>query len=88
VAATNGAEALLPGQEIARGVAANPATSRDLVITGTQSGAILTLRAMGCKDAGYTYQTGEHRFKGLKFVNSRRWTTGAETALFAHSGIA
>jgi hypothetical protein len=38
-------------------------------------------------EAGYTYELGEHRLKAVKFVNSRRWTTGAETALFAHSGV-
>lgn len=81
------AETLLPGQEIARGAAASPGTPKDLVITGTQSGAVFTAKVQGCETAEYTYQIGEHRFKGLKFSGSRRWTAGAETALFAHSGV-
>ena len=83
----DGAEALLPGQEFARGAAATPGTAKDLVITGTQLAAVFTIKAVGAKEAGYTYQLGEHRLKAIKFVNSRRWTTGAETALFAHSGV-
>lgn len=81
----DGTEALLPGQEIARGLVASAGTPKDLVVTGTQSAATFTAKVVGCKDAGYTYQIGVHRHKGLKFVNSRRWATGAETALFAHS---
>lgn len=83
----DGAEALLPGQEFARGAAASVGTPVDLVITGTQLAAVFTLKAVGAKDGGYGYQLGEHRLKAVKFVNSRRWTTGAETALFAYSGV-
>ncbi len=83
----DGAEALLPGQEFARGAAASAGTPVDLVITGTQLAHVFTCKAVGAMDAGYTYVLGEHRLKAVKFVNSRRWTTGAETALFAHSGV-
>lgn len=83
----DGAEALLPGQEIARGAAATPGTAKDLVITGTQLSGVFTAKAVGAKDAGFTYKMGEHRLKAVSFVNSRRWTTGAETPLFAHSGV-
>lgn len=81
------AETLLPGQEIARGAAATPGTAKDLVITGTQLAGVFTAKVQGCESSDYVYQVGEHRFKGVKFVGARRWTTGAETALFAHSGV-
>lgn len=83
----DGAEALLPGQEIARGAAATPGTAKDLVITGTQLAGVFTAKVQGAETADYDYVVGEHRFKVVKFTGSRRWTTGAETALFAHSGV-
>jgi hypothetical protein len=83
----DGTEALLPGQEFARGAAASAGTPVDLVITGTQLAAVFTAKAVGGMDADYTYVLGEHRLKALKFVNSRRFTTGVETALFAYSGV-
>jgi hypothetical protein len=81
------AETLLPGQEIARGAAATPGTAKDLVITGTQLAGVFTAKVQGAESADYEYVVGNHRFKGVKFSGARRWTTGAETALFAHSGV-
>jgi hypothetical protein len=83
----DGAEALLPGQEFARGLAASAGTPIDLAITGTQLGAAFTCKAVGAKEAGYSYQLGEHRLQAVKFVSSRRWATGAETALFSYTGV-
>ncbi len=83
----DGAERLLPGQEYARGAAASPGTPVNLVITGTQLAAVFTVKCVGAKEAGYNYQVGEHRLKAVKFVNSRRWTTGAETGLFSYTGV-
>jgi hypothetical protein len=78
--AIQGASAVLPGQAYAK-------ANEDLVITGTQGTAVFTFKNMGAKKSDRTYQIGEHRHKGLDFVNGRKWTTGVGQALFSYSGV-
>lgn len=72
--------AVLPGQTYAK-------AGEDLVITGAQSGAVFTFTKMGAKKSERVYAIGEHRFKGLDFVNAIKSASGAVSALFAYTGV-
>jgi hypothetical protein len=73
-----GAGAILPGQSYAK-------ANEDLVITGTQTGWVFTLKHAGAKKQDRQYLAGDHRHKEITFVNSRKYTTGAPGAYLAYT---
>jgi hypothetical protein len=70
--------AVLPGMSYAK-------ANEDLVITGTQTGWVFTLKKVGAKRTDRIYAIGQHRFRGLEMVQKHTWTSGVRDALFAYT---
>ncbi|HTH49135.1 MAG TPA: hypothetical protein VMB21_16585 [Candidatus Limnocylindria bacterium] len=77
--AFQGADAVLPGQSLAK-------AGTDLVISS--DALVLTLHKAGPKDSEYEFKTGEHRFKGVMFGSRRSWTTGVADVLWTFEDAA